>query len=53
MSTTKKQMYSTMVPITTSRRRYIENGKSISLKKSILERSSDIEPAHMAATFTK
>lgn len=53
MSTTKKQMYSTMVPVTTPRRRYIDNAKSVSIKKSILERSSDIEPAHMAATFTK
>jgi hypothetical protein len=42
MSTTKKQMYSTMVPATTPRRRYFDGGHSTSLKKSILERSIDI-----------
>ena len=50
---TKKEMYSTMVPTTTPRRRYFETGQSMSLRKSMMNKTVDIEPAHMAATFTK
>ena len=54
MSKTQQNMYNTVTPLTVpKKRRYNEANRSTSFKKNIMERSSELEPPHLAATFTR
>ena len=53
MNKTHSNMYSTIVPATVvKKRRYFDQNRSTSFKKSVIEKSDQLESPHLAATFT-
>lgn len=51
-SKTQKQMYSTMIPLSTPRRRYPQKDQSTTLRRSVFDRTN-LEPSQKSATISK
>lgn len=52
-SKTKNNMYSTMAPGTTPRRRYQDSGRTTTMRRSLFEKNNNPENSVLNSTFTK